>query len=64
MFILMLMYVLRLKSKRRVKRRLAAPNDAFNTIVDLLTLSKPLAADVDLMPIQIHKEKFIIILLQ
>lgn len=56
------MYVFRLKSKRRAKRRLAVPNDAFNTIVDLSMSSKPLAADVDLMPIQIHKEKFITIL--
>lgn len=54
-----LTYVIRLKSKRRAKRRLAVLNDVFSTIVGLSMSSKPLAADVDLMPIPIHKKKYI-----
>jgi len=53
---------IRLKNKRRVKRRLAVLNDAFSITADSLMSSKPLVADVDLMPTQIHKEKYIIIL--
>jgi len=49
------MLYIRLKSKRRAKRKLAELSDAFNTIVGLSTSFKPLAADVDLMPTQIHK---------
>lgn len=50
------MCVIRLKSKRRAKRRLAVLNDVFSIIVDLSMSFKPSAADVDLMPTQIHKE--------
>lgn len=56
------MYVIRLKNKRKVKRRLAGLNDVFSIIADSSMSSKPLVADVDLMPTQTHKEKYITIL--
>lgn len=51
-----------MKNKRRVKRRLAVLNDAFNITVGSSTSSKLLVADVDLMPTQTHKGKYITIL--
>lgn len=56
------MYFIRLKNKKRVKRRLAVLNDAFSIIAGSSTSSKPLVADVDQMPTQTHKGKYITIL--
>lgn len=49
------MYVIRLRNKRRVRRRLDVLNDVSNTIVGLSMLFKPLVADVGLMPTQLRR---------